>query len=582
MIHARIRIGERLVEQGVITRKQLQTALETQQRVGGKLGETLIRLGILDEARFLEVFSHELRLPLVDLKKFQMDSAVVSLLPESIARRYQVVVLTRGANGILVGMADPTDLFAYDELTRILGQAPHVALVSMSQLSKSLALAYRGMERIQEQATALDEEVGRAAFNLEGMVQAEMAVDAPVVRILHALFEDAVRLNASDIHIEPDVDVLRLRQRIDGVLHERVVQERRIAPALVSKLKLMAGLEIAEKRLPQDGRFHMTVKERDIDVRVSTLPIQNGESVVLRLLDQSKDHADLRSVLDPDILHRFQNVIQRLHGLVLVTGPTGSGKTTTLYGALQSLNVPDKKMITVEDPVEYRLPRINQVQVHARIGLTFSSVLRTVLRQDPDIILVGEMRDRETAEMAIRAAMTGHLVFSSLHTNSAMGACVRLLDMGLEGYAVAAALQCILAQRLVRRVCLECLERMPPSADEALLLHGLVGHRAQDIMLVRGRGCATCHFTGFSGRMAVVEMLELSGDMADALRRNDMAGLVQAARMQKGYVPLHRCALEYAFQGKTSLEEALRLTTGLEDEAWGLENGRYDETGQGI
>lgn len=567
-LNIRIRIGDRLVEQGVITRQQLQTALDAQKNVGEKLGQTLVRLGVLAEALFLEFFSRELRLPLVDLKSFRMEYHVVQLLPESVARRYQAIALTRGDKGVLVGMADPTDLFAYDELTRILGHAPHVALVSASQLSQSLALAYRGVERIQEQATALDEEVGRTAFNLEGMVQAEVVVDAPVVRILQSLFEDAVRLNASDIHIEPDVEVLRLRQRIDGVLHEQVVRERRIAPALVSKLKLMAGLEIAEKRLPQDGRFNITVKGHSIDVRVSTLPTQDGESVVLRLLDQSKDHADLRAVLERDIFDRFQKVIQGLHGLVLVTGPTGSGKTTTLYGALHMLNVPDKKIITVEDPVEYRLPRINQVQVHARIGLTFSTVLRTVLRQDPDVVLVGEMRDRETAEMAIRAAMTGHLVFSSLHTNSAIGASVRLLEMGVEGYVVAAALQCIVAQRLVRRVCQGCVERMPPCADEVALLQGIVGSRVQGVLLARGRGCAVCHFTGFSGRMAVVEMLSLCGDMADALRRNDIAGLARAARMQKGYIPLHRVALEYAFQGMTTLEEALQIMTGLENEVY--------------
>lgn len=561
-------MGDRLVEQGVITQEQLQTALEEQRRVGGKLGQTLVRLGILEEARFLELFSRELRLPLIDLNSFRVERDVVRLLPEAVARRHQAIVLSRGSEGVvLVGMADPTDLFAHDELTRILGCVPHVALVSTSHLSKSLELAYRGVERIQEQATALDEEVGRAAFNLEGMVQAEMAVDAPVVQILQSLFEEAVRLNASDIHIEPDADVLRLRQRIDGVLHEHVVQERRIAPALVSKLKLMAGLEIAEKRLPQDGRFNITVKGRSIDVRVSSLPIQDGESVVLRLLDQSKDHTDLSTILHPEILSRFQYVMQGLHGLVLVTGPTGSGKTTTLYGALHQLNVPDKKIITVEDPVEYRLSRINQVQVHASIGLTFSTILRTVLRQDPDIILVGEMRDRETAEIAIRAAMTGHLVFSSLHTNSAIGAAARLLEMGLEGYVVAAALRCILAQRLVRRVCKACMERVPPSADEVALLHPHIGHRARDVMLALGRGCSSCHFTGFSGRMAVVEMLALHRDIADALRHNDMAELVRAAHAQKGYVPVHRSALEYAFQGLTTLEEALRMETRLEEDS---------------
>ncbi|MBF0582710.1 MAG: type II/IV secretion system protein, partial [Magnetococcales bacterium] len=431
-----------------------------------------------------------------------------------------------------------------------------------SLLSAALDVVYRGGERIQEQATALDEEVGQAAFTLEGMVQSDRAVDAPVVHILRALFEDAVRLNASDIHIEPDAEVLRLRRRVDGLLQEQVVQEKRIAPALVSKLKLMAGLEIAERRLPQDGRFDMEVKGRVIDVRLSTLPVQDGESVVLRLLDRSKDHTALHTILEPELLQRFQKIIQRLHGLVLVTGPTGSGKTTTLYGALHTLNTPDKKIITVEDPVEYRLPRISQVQVNPRIGLTFSAVLRTVLRQDPDIILVGEMRDRETAEIAIRAALTGHLVFSTLHTNSAVGAAVRLLEMGLEGYAVAAAVRCIVAQRLVRRVCTGCAESYIPTAAELMLLRHWVGDRV--VQWVRGRGCAGCHFSGFAGRMAVVELLEMRGDVADALRRGEMAGLIGAAERQEGYRPLYRSAIEYAVQGRTTLEEVLRLVEGEE------------------
>ena len=563
---ARSRVGEMLVEEGVISHTALQTALETQKRDGGKLGKTLVDLGLIEETEFLKRFAKELNIPLIDLKSYQIDTDLVPLLPESVARRHQVIVCSRDSKGLWVGMVDPTDLFAMDELTHILKQTLQFALVGESQIAKSLDLGYRGLEQIQEQAIALEEELGRATFTLEGMGQAEMAVDAPVVRILRSLFEEAVRLNASDIHIEPDQDVLRLRKRIDGVLQEQVVQEQRIAPALVSKIKLMAGLEIAEKRRPQDGRFSITVKNHSLDVRVSTLPIQDGESVVLRLLDQSKDHTALETILDPEMLQRFQQILKGQHGLILVTGPTGSGKTTTLYGALQTLNVAGTKIITIEDPVEYRLPRINQVQVNHHVDLTFSNILRTVLRQDPDILLVGEMRDQETAELALRSAMTGHLVFSSLHTNSAVAALMRLLEMGLAGYVVAASVQTILAQRLLRRVCQDCIQPKPATASEQAVIEGVLGSYPKDGMLVSGQGCSSCHFSGYSGRMAVVEMLELSPDLADALRRNDMAALDQAAKMQKQYKPLLHCGLEYALQGKTTLEEALSLMTGVGDE----------------
>ena len=564
-LRRKVRIGDRLVEAGRISREQLDEALAEQGQNGGKLGQVLVERGWLSERAFLGFLARELFLPFVDLQNHSLDHETVAILKESAARRFQAIVLSHGGDGILVGMADPTDLFAFDELTRLLGRSPRLALVSESLLPRALDLAYRGENGIQRHAAALDEEVARADFDLDGLVRLETAVDAPVVRILQSLFEDAVRMNASDIHIEPDDEVLRIRQRIDGLLHEQVVRERRIAPALVSKLKLMAGLEIAEKRLPQDGRFNMTVRDHSIDVRLSTLPIQNGESVVMRLLDQSGGHLHLEKLgMDPALLARFNRLIRQPHGLVLVTGPTGSGKTTTLYGALNALNDPAKKIITVEDPVEYRLPRVNQVQVKPRINLTFARVLRTVLRQDPDIILVGEMRDRETAEIAIRAALTGHLVFSTLHTTSAVTATVRMVEMGLEGYAVAAALGGILAQRLVRRVCVDCLERGPPDPGERLLLEGVLGVGAGSVRLARGRGCARCHQTGCQGRIAVMELLEMHGELADALRREDLSAFVRAAARQEGYLPLHRVALDLAVRGVIPLAEALGLAADVD------------------
>ncbi|WP_130472784.1 GspE/PulE family protein [Candidatus Magnetaquicoccus inordinatus] len=403
---SRDRVGEHLLTMGEITAAQLQRALNSQAETGERLGEVLVRLQIMEEGRFLRCLATILHLPLVDLQTVRLESELVRLLPESAARRLQALVLSRSAEGLLVGMADPSDVLACDELQRLLGGRIRWALVASSLLPIVLDRHYQGVERVQEQVAVLDEALGRSPFHLDGVLQSELFSDAPVARILLALFEDAVRLHASDIHIEPDYEVLRLRRRIDGILQEQVIPERRIATALVSKLKLMAGLEIAERRLPQDGRFELVVRGRIIDVRLSTLPIAHGESVVLRLLDRSKEHTALEAVLEPELLQRFQAILQRLHGLVLVCGPTGSGKTTTLYGALHRLNTSDRKIITVEDPVEYRLPRISQVAIQPRIGLTFSSILRTVLRQDPDVILVGEMRDQETAELAMGLAIS--------------------------------------------------------------------------------------------------------------------------------------------------------------------------------
>ncbi|MBF0152503.1 MAG: Flp pilus assembly complex ATPase component TadA [Magnetococcales bacterium] len=564
----KVRIGDSLVAQGLISDEQLQKALAEQKKSGKKLGQTLAYLGILSETKFLEFLSKQLDLPFVDVRNFQFQQDVIQKIPESYARRFRAIALAESKEGLLVGMADPTDIFIFDELTRLLKRPPRLAMVSETDLLRTMDRVFRRTEEIQEHAEALGEEMQRAAaFSLDQIVQSEMAVDAPVVKILQSLFEDALQVGASDIHIEPDEQVLRIRQRIDGILHEQIVKEKQIAPALVSKLKLMAGLEIAEKRLPQDGRFNMIVKERSVDVRLSTLPIQDGESVVMRLLDQSGDSLNLGMVgMEEDLLRRFMYFIHRPHGLILVTGPTGSGKTTTLYGALNALNEPGRKIITVEDPVEYRLPRINQVQIHAKIGLNFATVLRTVLRQDPDVVLVGEMRDKETSEIAIRAALTGHLVLSTLHTNDAISTAIRLVDMGVESFAVASALRCILAQRLVRRVCRDCARPYDLEEHEEALLRGLLNAPSGSLpTLVKGPGCSQCNNSGYRGRVAVIEMLDVKGALVSALSRNDTAGFIEVAKKQKGYVPLHMAALNYAIKGVTTMEEVMRLTTEIGD-----------------
>ncbi|MEM1437185.1 MAG: GspE/PulE family protein, partial [Pseudomonadota bacterium] len=365
----------------------------------------------------------------------------------------------------------------------------------------------------------------------------------------------------------PDESVLRIRRRIDGVLHEQVIKESRIAPALMSRLKLMAGLDISEKRLPQDGRFDIRVLNRDIDIRLSTLPQRHGESAVMRLADHSGAATNLDQIgMPPEILERFRFMTSRPSGLVLVTGPTGSGKTTTLYGGLNEMNTPDRKIITVEDPVEYELERITQVQVMTKIGLDFARVLRTALRQDPDVILVGEIRDQETAEIALRASMTGHLVLSTLHTNDAIASATRLLDIGLEGYLVASSLRGVLAQRLVRRVCENCREPATPDDQQYAWLDALLGEaQAHSLSFYSGRGCNRCHGTGYLGRLGVFELLEMNEHLANLLRSDDMLGFVSAARRRDGYRPLVLNALDLALAGETSLAEVLRLSGQIEE-----------------
>jgi len=444
----KIRLGDLLVQNEVITEDQLMTALSEQKKTGSKLGKALLDLGYIEEDSLLRFLSRQLGIPFIQLSHFQFDQQLIKLLSETYARRFRAIVLSDQDGQLLVGMSDPMDIFAYDELVRILKRPLKQAVVRESELLATLDRVYRRTDEIASIAGEVEDELSDDAFDLDQIAAEGDISEAPIVRLLQSIFEDAVAVRASDIHIEPDEKVIRIRQRIDGILHEQVMKEKRVSAALVLRLKLMSGLNISEKRLPQDGRFNVRVKGRSIDVRLSTMPVTYGESVVMRLLDQTEGILNLEGTgMPPQILQRLRVLIHRPHGILLVTGPTGSGKTTTLYGALAELNSASSKIITAEDPIEYRLPRITQVQINAKIGLDFATILRSALRQDPDIVLVGEMRDQETVEIGLRAAMTGHFVLSTLHTNDSIASAMRLIDMGAEPYLVASALTGVLAQR---------------------------------------------------------------------------------------------------------------------------------------
>ena len=563
---AKIRLGDLLVQQGIISEEQLMQTLAAQKESGRKLGFMLIELGFVSENQLLSFLSQHLNVPLVDISQHNVSLAAVNMLPEVQARRHRALVLEDKGDKLLVAMSDPADLAAVDVLSRLLPKPIDVAVVSDTQLIQAYDDFYRRTEEIASFAQELAEEYQDVAeFDFDSGVGDEQ--DTTVARLLQSIFEDAVQAKASDIHIEPDEASLRIRMRVDGVLQENVIQEKNIASALVLRLKLMSGLDISEKRLPQDGRTSVRIKGHAIDVRVSTMPIQAGESVVMRLLDQSAGLLTLEQTGMPNnLLTRFRSLLHRPHGMILVTGPTGSGKTTTLYGALSELNKAASKIITVEDPVEYRLPRINQVQTNNKIGLNFSNVLRTTLRQDPDIIMVGEMRDQETAEIGLRGALTGHLVLSTLHTNDAISSAVRLLDMGAPGYLVASSLRAVVAQRLVRKICDNCSEAYQLNSEELLWLNSL-DNNLQAIKFKRGKGCQSCNKTGYKGRIGVFELLEMTESMMNALKLNDTGAFSQAALKSPGFVPLAKVALMYAKMGITTVDEVLKLIEMVADES---------------
>lgn len=561
----KLRIGDLLVKHGKISPEQLDKALTEQRGTGKRLGDLLVDLGFILESDLLNFLAQQLAIPYLDLDRYQRKADIAQLVPENMARRLKAVPIDKVVGSFLVVMVDPTDLVAYDEISRKLKSSIRVALVKEAALDKYLGDIYQQSDKIAHLVGELEEEM-QPELSLLPEVQ-EGSGDAPIIKLLNSIFEDAVKMNASDIHIEPDKDVLRIRQRIDGVLQEQVMKGSNIISALVLRLKLMAKLNISERRLPQDGRFSITVSHRKIDVRLSTLPVQEGESVVLRLLDQTSERLNLTQMgMTEKIAQCFKRHLKKPHGMILVTGPTGSGKSTTLYAGLSEINTIDKKIITVEDPVEYSFERVNQVQVKPKIGLDFATVLRSALRQDPDVVMVGEIRDEETAAIALRAAMTGHLVLSTLHTNDAVSSPIRLVDMGVDPFLAASALRLVIAQRLIRRVCPHCQVAYKPNDREVNWIGAILKAPITGMHFVKGQGCSKCRMSGYQGRVGVFEILEVNAPMAEGLRENNVTKFRQEAEKTALFRPLTHWALDYAIQGLTSIDEVYRIAGELEDE----------------
>ena len=561
----KVRIGSLLVQEKMISQEQLVLALEQQKRSGRKLGRVLIENGFTTEESISATLAKQLKIPYLNLKHYNINLQVARALPEMLARRFRTLLLEDKGNTYLVAMADPTDLFAYDEIARALKRDIELVLVNEKQVIETIDRIYRRTEQITDLARELGADMAEAVDF--GTLNVEPgAEDAPVVKLMQTMFEDATQVNASDVHIEPQEALLQIRFRIDGMLQLQTESDSKIAPALVQRVKLMSGLDISEKRLPQDGRFNVRIRDTRVDVRISTMPTQYGESVAMRLLNRSTGVQGLDGLgMPPQLLSRLQLIIRRSTGMVLVTGPTGSGKTTTLYAALNEVNTIDKKIITVEDPIEYRLPGLNQVQVNEKIDLTFARVLRSTLRQDPDIILVGEMRDPETAQIGLRAALTGHMVFSTLHTRDAASTPIRLIDMGAPRYMVASSLQAVIAQRLVRVNCPSCAEPYQPTEQELQWLKGSTRDDGKATQMMRGRGCQFCHLTGYTGRTGVYEMLEMDAALTAAVNREDTTEFSRlAVKHMEGRSMRHHAA-QLAFAGRTTLAEAIRVSSELED-----------------
>ena len=567
------RLGDLLVNEGLITQENLQRALVEQKGSNEKLGSILVRLGLIQEDQLIGFLSRQYGIPSITLSQLDIDPDVVKLVPAQIAKKYEVLPVKRTGNALTLAMADPTNVFALDDVAFMTNLQVLPVVASQGAIRQAIERLYEPQaSAFSEVITALEGETPDVELVEGGEDVAPSKVDifelkdaseeAPVVKLVNLILTDAIRRGASDIHLEPYEKVFRVRYRIDGVLQEMMAPPKRLEAALLSRVKIMSNLDIAERRLPQDGRIKIRYSSREIDLRVSTLPTIFGEKIVMRILDKEALTLDLAKLgFDDWSMENFKKVIHQPYGMVLITGPTGSGKTTTLYSAVHTINSPDINIMTAEDPVEYNLKGINQVQVNEEIGRTFAAVLRSFLRQDPDVILVGETRDLETAQIAIRAALTGHLVFSTLHTNDAPGTIARLQDMGIPPFLVASSILLVLAQRLARRVCKECRE--PYEVDEeSLTPYGHVPQGLGKVTLYKGKGCQACNFTGMKGRTAIYEVMPISSEMRELILRGANTTELRDLAMQQGMKTLRQAGLLKVLEGAATAEEILRVTIG--------------------
>lgn len=542
-----------LLKEALITPDQVAKAKEEVKRTGIKLEKALEKLGFITEEDIAMARADVLGVSYMNLEDYVIDASLTKLIPESVVNKYKAVPLFKIVDTLTVAMLDPKDIEALDNIRRI-AKVTNVdpVLVSARSLGQVMDAYYGAGNSVEEIVKSIE---GKKAFGEKGGLN-ETAEEAPIIKLVNILITDAVRDRVSDIHIEPEMDVLRVRCRIDGILHEEHLLPKKLQSAVISRIKILSNLDIAENRRPQDGKISVKLENKDLDIRVSTFPTVHGENVVMRLLDRASILLGLKELgLSKDNLDIFSRMIQQPNGIILVTGPTGSGKTTTLYSALSTISTMEKNIITIEDPVEYELPLIRQIQVNPKADLSFANGLRSILRQDPDVIMVGEIRDKETMEVAIHASLTGHLVFSTLHTNDAPGSLTRLIDLGLEPFLISSSLILVVAQRLVRRICPKCKEEfLPPPA--ALKDLGL----GENTQFFRGKGCPACKNSGFSGRIGIFEVLALNETLRKMIEQKDSADAIKKTALELGMSSLRKDGLAKAMQGLTTIEEILRAT----------------------